>query len=146
MNRHLLPWAVAAISAVVLLAGCRREKREPFSIFDEPGQTTISSARAPIANETAMARLVASRCDRETECANIGPDKHYADRDVCRHEISTALRSDLGASKCPRGISAQQLDSCLVAIQRESCNNAFDTIARLTACRTADLCLNADEN
>ena len=133
----------AAVSTMALLVGCRDKSPEPVERY---GQTTITSSRLPIANETAMSRLVAARCDRETECANIGPDKHYADRDVCRHELSTSLRSDLEASKCPRGISAKELDECIVAIQRESCNNAFDTISRLAACRTADLCLSANES
>lgn len=138
--------AFAALSAAALIVGCRDKSQARDTLDDRYGETTITSARVPVPNETAMARLVAARCDRETECSNIGPSKHYADRDVCRHELSTALRSDLEASKCPRGISSKELDECIVAIQKESCNNAFDTISRLAACRTSDLCLTANDS
>ena len=73
---------LGAISTVVVLVGCRDKAQTRDNFDDRYGNTTITSARIPVANEAAMARLIAARCDRETECSNIGPNKHYADRDV----------------------------------------------------------------
>ena len=46
--------------------------------------------------------------------------------------------------ECPRGVDSKELDECLESIKTESCNNPIDTISRLAACRTSDLCLKSD--
>ncbi len=123
-----------------------RPAREHVSDRDRSGTTTTTGAPyGSISYETAANRIVASRCDREVACDNIGAKKRFADRTVCTHELGVKLRDDLKPSECPNGVDAKHLDDCLSAIQKESCGNIIDTISRVGACNNAGLCLKADE-
>ena len=88
----------------------------------------------------AVDRIAGARCDREASCGNVGQDKEYATRDACIDELRGSGRSDLRASDCPRGIDTTQLDKCLSEIRGEKCGNPIDTVTRIMACRTGDLC------
>lgn len=113
---------------------------------NKPGETTITGARvAGVSNEGAINRIIAARCQREATCKNIGSDKHFTSYDVCAKELRSKVQDDLKASECPKGIDGKELDECMEAIRTESCNNPIDTISRLAACRTSDLCLKVDE-
>lgn len=103
------------------------------------GQATITGANV-VSNQAAIDRIVAARCQRAAACNDIGADREYASRDVCMREIRTSMRDDLKASECPGGIDAKELNECLTEIRNENCNNPLDTIGRLAACRTSDLC------
>jgi hypothetical protein len=113
---------------------------------NKPGDTTLTGARiAAVSNEGAINRIIAARCQREATCKNIGSDKHFTSYDVCAKELRSKAQDDLKASECPKGIDGKELDECMEAIRTESCNNPIDTISRLAACRTSDLCLKVDE-
>lgn len=115
-------------------------------VSDRAGTTTTTGAHVgSISYETATNRIVASRCDREVACDNIGAKKRFADRTVCTHELGAKLRDDLKPSECPNGVDGKALDDCLTAIQKESCGNIIDTISRVNTCKTSDLCLKRDE-
>lgn len=106
------------------------------------GTTTVTGANVGVVqNNTAIERIVAARCEREATCNNVGSDKHYASRDVCTRDIRNDMRDDLNAKDCPAGIDQKELNECLQAIQKESCGNPLETISRLAACRTGDMCL-----
>jgi hypothetical protein len=117
-----------------------RELRNPNE-QDRAGTTTLTGASSWIANVAAIDRLVASRCAREVSCSNVGPDKHFADGDACTREVRKKLNDELKTSACPNGIDGKELDECLDAIRKESCTNPVDTVSRLAACRTSELCL-----
>ena len=51
------------------------------------------------------------------------------------------MKDDLNAKDCPYGVDQKELNECLEAIRKEECNNPLDTISRLAACRTSDMCL-----
>ena len=122
------------------------EKSDRPHVSDRSGVTTTTGAAfGSVSYETATNRIVASRCDREVACDNIGAKKRFADRTVCTHELGVKLRADLEPSECPNGVDAKHLDDCLSSIQKESCGNIIDTISRLGACSTSGLCLKADE-
>jgi hypothetical protein len=105
------------------------------------GDTTLTGANvATVANQSAIDRIASARCAREAACNNVGADKKYASNDVCSREIRGDMRDDLKASECPYGIDQKELNECLEEIRNESCNNPIDTISRLAACRTSDLC------
>jgi hypothetical protein len=109
------------------------------------GVTTVTGADlGSLSNELAVERIVAARCARETQCNNIGSDKHFVDHDVCARELRSRVSVDLRAGECARGIDATALDNCMEAIRSESCNNPIDTIQRLAACRTGELCVKSD--
>jgi hypothetical protein len=147
--------AAACIGALVVCAGtgCRRDHvdRDGFAerSFDEnakdksgAGTTTITGADiGTLSSDSAIERVVAARCARETACNNIGSDKHFGSYDTCARELRSKVGDDLAPSKCPRGIDAAAVDKCLEAIRTESCNNPVDTLSRLAACRTSSMCL-----
>jgi len=110
---------------------------------DKSGTATLTGA-SWVANGAAIDRIVASRCAREVACSNIGPDKHFTASDVCVRHVRTKMLDELKASECPNGIDGKELDECLDAIRNESCTNPIESLARLAACRTSDLCLKAE--
>jgi len=154
-----------AVACVAALVGCKGEQiqRDGFEerSFDHPrtagaargndraGTTTVTGAdltKSALSNETAIERIVAARCARETACNNIGSDKHFTNHDVCARELRSKIGEDLKGTECPRGIDTKELDECMESIRTESCNNPIDTISRLAACRTSDMCLKVDPN
>ncbi len=112
---------------------------------DRVGTTTITGASVgALSNDLAILRIVAARCARETACNNVGADKHFVDHDACARNLHAKLSDELDPTECPRGIDAEAVDKCMDSIRSESCNNPIDTISRLAACRTSDMCLRAD--
>lgn len=106
------------------------------------GTTTVTGANVGVVqNQSAIQRIVQARCEREASCNNVGGDKRFADRNVCTSEIQKDMRDDLNAKDCPYGVDAKELNACLDSIQKESCGNLIETISRLAACRTSDMCL-----
>ena len=143
---------------VVALAACNRDRvdvdrREgrvnvdttPNVDRDRSGTTTTTGANVgAVSNESAISRIVAARCARESACNNVGADKRFTSGDVCSQKIKADMRDDLNAKDCPRGIDQKELNECLTEIKNENCNNPIDMIGRLAACRTSDLCLKSD--
>jgi hypothetical protein len=113
---------------------------------DHVGVTTVTGADlGRLSNELAIERIVGARCVRETACNNVGPDKHFADRDLCARELRSRIGADLRSSECPRGVDSSALEVCIEAIRSESCNNAVETVQRLAACRAGEVCLKFSE-
>ncbi len=148
--RCLVPFA-----CFVALAACNRDRRERVDVDrdrpsdypnlgetnkDKSGTTTVTGANIT-ANEAAVTRIVNARCAREASCNNVGADKRFTSQDVCTTKVKADMKNDLNASDCPYGVDAKELDECLEAIRTESCNNPIETISRLAACRTSDMCL-----
>lgn len=112
---------------------------------DRSGTTTVTGANVgTVPNESAIQRIVAARCARESACNNVGADKRFTSGDVCSQKLKADMRDDLNAKDCPRGIDQKELNECLAEIKSENCNNPIDMISRLAACRTSDLCLKTD--
>jgi hypothetical protein len=135
------------------VAGCRdRADRERIGervgerVTDEtrpnerPGTATVTGANV-VNNQSAIERIVAARCARESTCKNVGADKRFANSDACTQKLKADMKDDLNVNECPRGIDQKELNECLESIQKEDCNNPIDAISRLAACRTSDLCL-----
>ncbi|MBX3231986.1 MAG: hypothetical protein KIT84_12470 [Labilithrix sp.] len=134
-----------AVAGLALVA-CNRDRsgdgtavRDPNE-QDQAGSATLTGA-SYVSNESAIDRIVAARCAREVTCSNLGPDRRYPTGDNCIREVRHKLVDEMKPSECPHGIDGKELDECLDAIRNESCTNALDTIARLTHCRTSQLCL-----
>jgi hypothetical protein len=109
------------------------------------GTTTITGAEVgALSSDVAVQRIVSARCAREAACNNVGTDKRFTDSDACARNLRSSLSDDLKPSACPRGIDASAVEKCMEAIRSESCNNPVDTISRLAACRTSDMCIKAD--
>ncbi|WP_438040847.1 DUF6184 family natural product biosynthesis lipoprotein [Sorangium sp. So ce128] len=125
-----------AAGVPLLVAACKREERAlgttppPGAPQVEPGVTTVS----------AVDSIVAARCDREARCNNIGADREYASQEACATRIRAEWRDDLNFAECPGGIDSKELTECLQEIRNDDCNNPFDTLDRIVACRSSDLC------
>jgi hypothetical protein len=161
---HCLPSEVIFMSSVVRIvslaaigigilgaAGCNRDRttsdRErvntPGVDHDRDlGTTTVTGANVGVvSNQLAVDKIVAARCARETACNNVGPDKTHVNGQACSQKLKYDMREDLNTKDCPRGVDQKELDECLDEIRKESCNNPIDTINRIAACRTGDMCL-----
>ncbi len=109
---------------------------------DGVGTTTVTGANVgAIQNTSAIEKIVAARCAREMSCKNVGTEKRFASNDVCGREIRNDMRDDLNSTDCPYGVDQKELNECLDSIKNESCGNPLETISRLAACRTSDMCL-----
>lgn len=98
--------------------------------------TIATTGNADIVNGIAQAR-----CQREQRCGNIGTDEDYKSLDDCLTKIATEWRDDLNLYECPGGVDQKELAECVEEIQNEDCNNPFDSLGRIVACRSSDLCL-----
>ncbi|HEX5659270.1 MAG TPA: DUF6184 family natural product biosynthesis lipoprotein [Polyangiales bacterium] len=159
----------ALIASLVLSGGCDRKTEPPAPAADEPkvavspvvekatvGVIEVIDAgadAAPAVVGTSITAVVVhghpqvvdgianARCQREKRCKNIGKDKKFASLDACRSQIREDWRGELNAYECPGGVDAKELAECLREVQNENCKNPFDTLERVIACRSSDLCL-----
>ena len=129
---------LATLILVTTTGACKRSPPPP----PPPESTTTTNAATPAAQRfnTEIVRLALARCRREGRCRNIGPDHRYKSVDHCATSMQSQLGEELNAWDCPGGIDHSELTKCLTTIQTEDCGNPLDTIGRLIACRSSDLC------
>ncbi|HVJ88527.1 MAG TPA: DUF6184 family natural product biosynthesis lipoprotein [Labilithrix sp.] len=134
---------------LLAIAGCRDQRateRERTGGPESPektepaGKTVVTGANV-INNQTAIERIVAARCSREATCKNFGPDKKFGTEQDCKQKLHSEMKDELKVDECPRGIDNKELGECLEAINKEECQSPLDTLGRIAACRTSDLCL-----
>lgn len=127
----------ALLAGGVTVAGCTKvsEPAPRAAVESNPALTPASRAR------TAPEQLAEARCEREQQCGNIGNDKTYASSQECFARIRSEWREDLNGRECPGGINQGELQDCLTQIRGEACQNPFDTLARVTACTAARICI-----
>lgn len=120
--------AAVVAMAFLGLAGCKHNGEGP-------------EVRTPRGESASAVRSIAdARCDREEKCGNIGDGQSYASRDACGDKIRSDWSDELNAYECPNGIVDAALDQCLSAIRNEDCGATFDTLQRITACTSGDIC------
>jgi hypothetical protein len=134
-GRSVTGLALAA-GVPLLMAACDREERALGTTRPRDG----AQVEARVAIASAVDSIVAARCDREARCNNVGQDREYASKDTCSNKIRSEWRDELTFGKCPGGIDAKELNECLEGIRNEDCGNPFDTLGRVVACRSSDLC------
>jgi hypothetical protein len=146
--------AIGGACVLALVACNRRDEKTNESTTTsgerpreyDRGTTTMTGApMGAVTYETASARIVAARCDRAAACNDIGDKKAFVDRTVCMHELHSKLADDMKPSDCPGGMDAKNLDDCLTSIQKDSCGNSVDSIARMGSCKASDLCIKAGQ-
>ena len=109
---------------------------------NEPS-TNEATATKGLAPEV-VAKITAARCAREQKCGNIGAGKDYASAAACETEIGKEWREELNAYECPGGIVTKEFEECLAEIRTEDCASPFDTLERVVACRSSDMCKAVD--
>lgn len=129
-------------------ARAAQAEREREMERNRPSETTSAREKADEAAahgtatpHRAVMLIAESRCSREARCNNIGAKHKYASVAECTTKLSDEKTDDLNLKDCPRGIDKKELDECLTAIKKEDCNNPLDSLSRLAACRSSDLCL-----
>ncbi len=113
-----------------------RRDREARTYGGGPRETVLRATPG-----SAVASIAAARCDREVRCKHIGPKEKYRTRGACVAELERDKRDDINSDVCTGGIREKELNDCLASIRDEDCGNPLDTISRLNACRTGNLCV-----
>ena len=100
-----------------------------------PGMTPASRARS------ASEQIAAARCAREQQCGNVGKDETFSSQGDCFQRIQNDWKDDLNARACPGGVNQHELDECLAQVREESCDNPFDSLARIAECTQGQICI-----
>jgi hypothetical protein len=147
-----------ALGALIIVAGCERKDdaspREVVTPTESPERVTtpVGATREPTTQPPAEVKgevhgqaidaIANERCAREQRCGNVGADQKFGSRDECVTKTRTDWAEDLSAYECPGGIDQKELNECLAEIRNDDCNNPFDSLERVVACRSSDICLN----
>ena len=140
---------IAVTTVSVALVACDRNRSDTGKTAPEVETHALSKTNEPSTNEAtaasgknseAIAKITSARCEREQRCGNVGPDKDYTSTAACQTDIQKEWRDDLNARECPGGIVEKELAECLEEIRNEDCASPFDTLGRVTACRSSDIC------
>ena len=129
---------VSAALVVALPLGCNKTTSTDAAYAqdaEKPSMTPASRARS------AAEQIAEARCARESHCGNVGKDKTYSSGNDCNARIQSDWRDDLNARACPGGINQRELDECLQQVREESCDSPFDSLARITECTQAQICI-----
>ena len=103
--------------------------------------TNIGTMTPASRSRSAAEQIAESRCEREQQCGNIGKDKTFSSSQDCLARIQSDWKADLNSRACPGGINQKELDQCLGQVRAEACANPFDTLARVTECTVAQICI-----
>lgn len=133
------------VLGALAVVGCERKDRSTDQSMapmkgDLPPKNDEAVGGGPVAIDQALSRIVDARCDREMRCGNVGDGKKFTDRPACQSQVKKDFADGINAEDCPAGVDAKELDECLTDARKEDCNNPFDTIGRVAACRTSDIC------
>lgn len=130
--------------ALALACSKEAEHRGPATAQNEPylDRSDTTHAMTPASRtRSAAEQLAEARCQRERQCGNIGNDKTYSSTQDCLARIQSDWKDDLNSRQCPGGINQEQLDECMSEVRSEDCNNPFDTLARVSECTKAQICI-----
>jgi len=123
-------------------------RTDPKIQANEP-ESNVPANREPTTNATdtvkglaaSSVRLITeARCHREEKCGNIGPGEKYASDSICQQKIGADWQQELNSYDCPGGVVVKELNECLEEIKNENCSSPFDTLGRIVACRSSDIC------
>lgn len=139
--KSLLKLGTCALSLLTWgSVGCNKvHETDTATAHDAHGHGTAMTPASR--TRSASERIAEARCHRERECGNIGPDKTFSSSEDCRVRIEHDWHDDLNARQCPGGINEHELEDCLKQVREEACENPFDTLARITECTAAQICI-----
>lgn len=109
---------------------------------DEPSTNAVNAVKGLEAKSVRL--ITEARCQREEKCGNVGPGKDYFSASVCQQKIGADWQNELNSYDCPGGIVTKELEECLEEIKNEDCASPFETLGRVVACRSSDLCKSLD--
>lgn len=147
---------------ICFIAGCNDTPNRPVETADgeeyseadgdEPGgipvnapanesDDTAANPGAAQGTSSATESIAEARCAREATCNNIGADKKFSSSDDCMARIRDDWRDDLNSRECPGGVNQTELNECLTEIRNEECSSPFDTLSRVAACASGQICI-----
>jgi hypothetical protein len=129
MSRKLM-WFLAAAWSIALVPACELPESRPANASADPPRTPRGAA---------ISRVVATRCDHEVQCGNVGDGRNYSSLDGCLAEMTRSADADLSPSACPDGVDAARLAECVRQFRRESCK-PLATLTRMLACSPSSMC------
>jgi hypothetical protein len=118
----------------------RRDSDRAAAVDVDGEPSTNASDAVPGKQGSAVASITQARCQREQRCGNIGADKKFDSMGKCMSEIRETWKDELNTRECRGGIVQKELQECLDEVRNEDCNNPFDTLNRVLACREGDIC------
>ena len=139
-----------------LSVGCNNERDRPAASPANDGYADTNTARVddvdvdegtgtpPGAASSASAareQITDARCAREQRCENVGDGKKFSSADDCRARVRADWKDDLNGVECPQGINEAELNECLGEIRGEDCGSPIDTLSRVAACTTGQICI-----
>jgi hypothetical protein len=133
-------------SFALLVAACHKDDTPPAANPSASTDNTNGENAAVYAPErraetaSATNSIAESRCAREERCENIGENKKFSSNDDCMARIRADWKDDLNARECPRGVNQPELRECLTEIRNEDCSSPFDTLSRVAACTSGQIC------
>ncbi|HEU5076462.1 MAG TPA: DUF6184 family natural product biosynthesis lipoprotein [Polyangiaceae bacterium] len=104
----------------------------------EPSTNAANAVKGLTAESVQL--ITQARCMREEKCGNVGKDEDYASVSICQQKIGADWRQELNSYDCPGGVVTKELNECLEEIKNEDCASPFDTLGRIVACRSSDIC------
>ena len=104
----------------------------------EPSTNAADAVKGLAASSVRL--ITEARCHREEKCGNIGPNEKYASISICQQKIGADWQQELNSYDCPGGVVVKELNECLAEIKNEDCSSPFDTLGRIVACRSSDIC------
>jgi hypothetical protein len=111
---------------------------ETAMVDTNPDQDELAAPGSQGAN--AADAIAQARCAREARCDNIGADKKFSSTDACVQSIRDEWREDLSARECRSGVDDAELNECLSEVRSEDCSSPFETLERVAACTSAEIC------
>ncbi len=135
--------AACTIASLAVVVGCSHDHEPRTAHNDMRDERMPLPANMQPASRTRSAteQIAEARCQRESQCGNIGDNKTYSSRQDCLARIRADWKEDLNARECPGGINQHELDECLEQVRAEACANPFDTLARITECTSRQICI-----
>jgi len=117
------------------------ESNRPDSQAPGNREPTTNAADAVKGLAASSVRLITeARCQREEKCGNIGAGEKYASVSICQQKVGAEWQQELNAYDCPGGVVVKELNECLEEVKNEDCSSPFDTLGRIVACRSSDIC------
>jgi hypothetical protein len=134
-NNRLFVWGGFTL-AIAALGACSHDDRPAQNANTNDDRQAATGAQGANATEA----IAQARCAREARCDNIGSDRKYTSTDDCKARIRDQWRDDLSARECPTGVNQGQLTECLSEVRSEECSSPFDTLSRMAACTSNQIC------
>lgn len=143
--KKMQPALVLAAALAAAIGACDRsgvrsersaEPSEPATKVPERRPEAVMTAGHP----GVVDGIAHARCAREQRCGNVGQDEKWLTLESCIRRIKADWRDELNAFECPGGIDERELEECMEEIRNEDCASPVDTLGRIVACRSGDIC------